>query len=40
MQALRNSGKGKQQQEKGQNQNGNTGEDQFEQGSNQPGSDI
>lgn len=40
IQALRNSGKGKQQQEKGQNQNGNTGEDQFEQGSNQPGSDI
>jgi hypothetical protein len=40
MEALRNSAKGKQQQGKGQNQNGNTGEDQFEQGSNQPGSDI
>jgi hypothetical protein len=40
IQALRNSGKGKQQQEKGQNQNGNTGGDQFEQGSNQPGSGI
>ncbi len=40
MEALRNSAKGKQQQGKGQNQNGNTGEDQFEQGSNLPGSDI
>jgi Spy/CpxP family protein refolding chaperone len=40
IQALRNSSKGKQQrQEKGQNQNSNTGEE-FEQGSNQPGSDI
>jgi hypothetical protein len=39
IQALRNSAKGKQQQEKGQNQNSNTGEE-FEQGSNQPGSDI
>jgi Spy/CpxP family protein refolding chaperone len=39
MEALRNSGKGKQQQAKDQNQNGNMGEE-FEQGSNQPGSDI
>jgi hypothetical protein len=40
IQALRNSNKAGQKQGKGQNQNGNTGEDQFEQGSNQPGSGI
>jgi hypothetical protein len=40
IQALKNSGKGGQQQQgKGQNQN-SMGEDQFEQGSNQPDSDI
>lgn len=40
IQALHNSAKGGQQQGKGQNQNSGTGEDQFEQSSNLPGSDI
>ena len=39
-QALRNASKNGQQQGKGPGQNGNTEEDQFEQGSNQPGSGI
>ena len=40
IQALHNAAKGGQHEGKGQNQNGSMGEDQFEQGSNQPGSDI
>jgi Spy/CpxP family protein refolding chaperone len=39
-QALKNASKNKQQQGKGPNQNGNAEEDQFEQGSNQPGPGI
>jgi Spy/CpxP family protein refolding chaperone len=39
-QALRNASKNKQQQGKGSSQNGNAEEDQFEQGSNQPGPGI